>query len=96
MREPQTRSVTVSEPHTGISSVSEPHTGNSSVSEPHTHNGQQICAGQYVLAKGMFPFTQSSGPCCTVFSDPSLRPAKVHYFAIHSFHANDSFIVLQL
>ena len=55
-----------------------------------TINGQQTCAGQYVLAKGMFPFTQSSGPYRTVFSDPSLRPAKVHYFANHSFHANDS------
>ena len=38
----------------------------------------------------MFPFTQITGPCRTVFSDPSLRPAKVHYFAIHSLHANDS------
>lgn len=58
-----------------------------------TINGQQICAGQYVLAKSMFPFAVSSEACRTVFFDPSVRPAKVHCFAIHSFHVNDTTVI---
>ena len=58
-----------------------------------TINEQQFCAGQYVLAKGMFSFAISSEATRTVFSDPSLCPAKIHHFAIHSFHANDSTLV---
>ena len=53
-------------------------------------NEQEFCARQYVSAKGMFPFTSTCKTTHTVFSDPSLRPAKVHHFAIHTFYIDDS------
>ena len=53
-------------------------------------NVQQFCAEQYVLAKSVFPFTTSCEATRTVLSDPSVRPAKIHYFAIHSFCTDDS------
>ena len=53
-------------------------------------NEQQFCAVQYVSAKGVFPFASSCETTRTVFSDPSLRPAKVHHFAIHLFCIDDT------
>ena len=49
-----------------------------------TLKGQLIVSGQYVLAKGLSSDTTGLWPC-TVVSDPSLRPAKIDHFVIHSF-----------
>ena len=49
-----------------------------------TVKGQEIYSGQYVLAKPVFPFREEAANR-TVFSDPSLRPAKIDHFCIHSF-----------
>ena len=54
-----------------------------------TVNGQKFCSDQYVSARSMFSFPSSSSGTHTVFSDPSLRPAKVHHFATHSFQTSD-------
>ena len=58
-----------------------------------TINGQKINAGQYVYAKPLFPFGSglTDTPVVqTVFTNPALRPAKIHHFAVHTFQASDS------
>ena len=57
-----------------------------------TVNGQQINAGQYVLAKSLFRFESAANETSvsTIFTDPSLRAAKINHFAIHSFMIDDS------
>ena len=58
-----------------------------------TVNGQQINAGQYVLAKSLFRFESAANDetsVSTIFTDPSLRAAKINHFAIHSFMIDDS------
>jgi hypothetical protein len=54
-----------------------------------TAKGQEIHSGQYVLAKPVFPFHEEANSTAnkTVFYDPSLRPAKIDHFCIHSFES---------
>ena len=56
-----------------------------------TIKGQKVKAGQYVRAKSVFPFTNSgTPPIRTVFTDPDIRPAKIHYFISHSIQVSDT------
>ena len=56
-----------------------------------TIKGQKVKAGQYVRAKSVFPFTNSGAPPIrTVFTDPDIRPAKIHYFISHSIQVSDT------
>lgn len=54
-----------------------------------TVNGQKIKAGQYVNAKNVFQFSSQATSVHTVFSDPTVRPAKVLYFLLHSVVIDD-------
>lgn len=60
-----------------------------------TIKGQEICSGQYVLAKPVFQFRDEANSAAnkTVFYDPSLRPAKIDHFCIHSFCTDNKNIV---
>ena len=56
-----------------------------------TIKGQKVKAGQYVWAKGVFQFTNSGvPPIRTVFTDPDVRPAKIHHFISHSIQVSDT------
>lgn len=60
-----------------------------------TIRGHEICSGQYVSAKAVFQFRDEAAEetILTAFRDPSLRPAKIDHFCIHSFHVDNSVIV---
>ena len=45
-----------------------------------TIKGQKVKSGHYVWARNVFWFSNSSSPAIhTVFTDPDVRPAKIHH-----------------
>ena len=58
-----------------------------------TIKGQKIKSGQFVYARCIAPFPCASSSLVnirTVFTDPDVRPAKVHYFFVHTTQVNSS------
>lgn len=53
--------------------------------------GQKVTSGKYVWARSVFQFPSSSAAATrTVFTDPDVRPAKVHYFCMHSIQVSNT------
>ena len=60
-----------------------------------TIKGQKIKCGQVVLTRRVFPFscTSTTSPLShlrTVFSDPDIRPAKIHFFFVHTIQISNT------
>ena len=60
-----------------------------------TIKGQKIKCGQYVWAKYIteFPCASSLPSLRTVFTDPNVHPAKIHYFFVHTSQVNSSELI---
>ena len=60
-----------------------------------TINGQQMKCNNYISARCVFPFSNNlpNSPLAnlrTVFTDPDTRPAKIHFFFVHSIQISSS------